>query len=94
MLSDHALTGHARSRSQQRSVPPFVAGLLLDYGATMRHEGADVVYVDKSARRRLRAVLGDRGFAIVEPWLNVFAVVAENGSLITVGRRKGRLKRP
>jgi hypothetical protein len=60
----------------------------------MRHDGADVIYIDKAARKRLRAALGSRGLAVVEPWLDVCVVVAEDGQLVTVFHRKQRLKHP
>jgi hypothetical protein len=88
------MIAHAKARSQQRAIPHFIAMLLLDYGASMRHHGADVVYIDKPARKRLRLELGERGLALVEPWFGIAAVVADDGQLLTVFHRKQRLKRP
>jgi hypothetical protein len=89
------LLPHAKRRCQQRAVPTLIASLLLDYGTTMRHEGADVVYVDKAARKRIQeAIGGSRNIGMVERWLNSYAVVDNDGRIITVARRRQRLKRP
>jgi hypothetical protein len=89
------LRPHAEQRCQQRAVPTLVAALLLDYGTCIRHAGADVLYVDKPARRRIQeAVGGGRNLALVERWLNSYAVVGDDGRIITVARRTVRLKRP
>lgn len=88
-------TRHASVRLQQRAVPALVMSLLLDYGSTMRHDGAEVVYFDKQARRRLRhAVGGDRSLAVVERWLNTYIVTGDGGQVVTVARRTRRLRRP
>jgi hypothetical protein len=95
MVGDRRMTRHATVRSQQRAVPPLVMSLLLEFGSIMRHEGAEVVYVDKRARRRLRdAVGGDRSLAVVERWLNTYVVTGEDGCVMTVARRTKRLQRP
>ena len=88
-----ALTSHAQTRSQQRAIPPFIAMLLCDYGACMRYNGADVFYIDKAARRRLKTVLGGRVIALIERWFNAYAVVADDGRLVTVSHRRQRFKR-
>ncbi len=89
------LRPHAEQRCQQRAVPTLVATLLLDYGACMRHKGVDVFYIDKRARQRIQeAIGGGRNLAVVERWLNTYAVIGEDGRAITVARRRQRLKRP
>lgn len=86
---------HAETRAQQRAVPSLIASLLLDYGSSMRHQGAEVYFIDKAARRRIRDALGGgRNLDVVERWLNVYAVVGEDGRMITIARRTTRLRRP
>ncbi len=41
------VTEHARKRSQQRAIPTFVMGLVLDYGRIAYRHGAEVAYLDK-----------------------------------------------
>lgn len=89
------MTKHAQQRHQQRAIPSLVTALLIDYGAWVRHHGADVHYLDKAARKRLReAVGGDRNVGVIRQWMNSYVVVGDDGAVITVGRRKKRLKRP
>ena len=89
------MTRHASERRQQRSVPSLVTSLILEYGTTMRHAGADVVYLDKEARKRLRgAVGGERNLRIIEPWLNTYLVAGDDGEIITLARRQQRFRRP
>jgi hypothetical protein len=93
---DHVaqLTVHSRSRSQQRAIPRLAVELLLDYGCRVRSRGADLVFFDKPALKRLRRALGgNRGLQMVERWLNSYAVVADDGLLITVGHRNCRVWR-
>ncbi len=88
-------SSHCRVRMQQRAIPSVIAQLLLDHGSRMRHAGADVVFADKHARRRIRrAVGGARNMRTVEPWLDTYFVVADDGSLVTAARRTDRLRRP
>jgi hypothetical protein len=92
---DLSISRHAQQRLQQRAVPEFMVSVLLEYGASMRHAGAEVIFMDKLARRRLRHDVGDaRALAKVERWLNTYLVRGDNGALITVARRTRRLKRP
>jgi len=88
------LSTHARTRMQQRGVGPGVLDLLLDYGATTHdHRGAEVLFFDKAARRRLLRAAGRATYQAVEGKLDAYAVVAGDGAVITVGRRGRRLWR-
>ena len=87
------MTRHATQRSQQRSIPPLAVELFERYGAICRHDGADVLFMDKQARKRIaRDFGGARALRYVEPLLNKYAVV-ENGRVITLAHRSKRLKR-
>jgi hypothetical protein len=91
----HALTRHSQERLQQRAIPPLMVDFLHAFGASLRCGGAEYLFFDKTGRRRLQAHLGGaRGLRAVEPWLNVYAVVGDNGRIVTVAHRHGRLKRP
>lgn len=83
---------HAATRMQQRAIPPFMIELLERFGTEERCGGADRIFFDKAARKRLERHLGGRrSIRHVEPWLDVYLVVGDNGKLVTVGHR---LKRP
>jgi hypothetical protein len=89
------MTRHAERRIQQRAIPGLVTQLLLDFGSRMRRHGADVVFIDKLARRELcRAVGGDRNMRTIEPWLGTYFVVADDGTLVTAAHRTRRLQKP
>jgi hypothetical protein len=47
-------TKHFETRIQQRSVPETVINLVIKYGVTKRHKGADVTFLDKKGRDQLR----------------------------------------
>jgi hypothetical protein len=85
------LTTHARTRMQQRGIPEAALDVLLEYGREAHdHRGAVIVLFDKRSKQRLRRRIGD-GFRKVERWLNAYAVLSEDGAVITVGHRDGRL---
>lgn len=88
------VSSHAQARMQQRGVTPRLLDLLDAYGATQYdHRGAQVRYFNKAARRRLQRIEGADVYRAVEAKLNVYAVVARDGCLVTVGRRDHRINR-
>lgn len=87
------LTRHATHRMQQRAVPEMIVEILERYGSAMHHEGAEVLFIDKSARKRIAAAFGgQRSARMLEPWFNTYACISD-GHVVTVRRRKTRLKR-
>jgi hypothetical protein len=93
-MDDLALTVHSRARLQQRAIPPLVVDLLLQFGSPSHSNGAERLMFDKSAVKRLRRHLGgERGLKVIERWLNVYAVVGDNGRLITAAHKSGRFRR-
>jgi len=83
-----SLSRHASVRLQQRAIPPYVLELLERFGSEARCGGASRLFFDKPARRRLaRHMGGPRGLRHVEHWLNVYAVIGDNGQVVTVGHR-------
>jgi hypothetical protein len=88
------LSHHAGRRLQQRALPPFVVDLLMGFGAAERCGGAERFFFDKAARKRLRDHFGGkRGLRLVEPFLDTYAVVADDGTVVTVAHRTGRVHR-
>jgi hypothetical protein len=89
------VSGHARDRLQQRAVPPFVLELLQRFGSSMRCGGAERIFFDKAARRRVKDYLGgSRGLRAVESWLGVYMVLGDNGRVVTVAHQERRFRRP
>lgn len=90
-----SLTRHAEARLRQRAIPPFVVDLLECCGSTIRCGGADRLFFDKAAKKRLERHLGGaRSLRVVEKWLGVYAVISDNGSVVTAGHRSKRINRP
>ena len=84
-------TTHAATRLQQRGIPAFVIELLETCGSEQRSGGADKLIFDKAARKRLKHYLGGaRGIRMIEPWLKVYAVVGDNGCIITAAHTAKR----
>jgi hypothetical protein len=82
------LTQHAAVRLQQRAIPPYVIEFLERFGTEARCGGADRLFFDKAARKRLeRHMGGPRALRHVEPWLNLYVVIGDNGRVITAGHR-------
>lgn len=87
-------TRHSEVQRQRRATPTIFESLVLDRGTHVRSHGADIVFLDKAAKKRIRhEVGGDRGMRIFERWMNSYLVVADNGQIITAARRTRRVKR-
>jgi hypothetical protein len=85
------LTHHAQCRIQQRGIPAVVIDYLSDFGSIIRCNGADRMIFDKAAQKRLRHHLGgERGLRMIEAWFGVYAIVADEGGIITVAHQKKR----
>ena len=88
------LTDHARTRSQQRAIPEVVLESLLSMGKTAHdHRGSCIVYFDHRAKSRLRHLLGESDYRRYENKLDAYAVVGNDGSVVTVGHRTRRIPR-
>lgn len=87
-------TAHASERHQGRATLPLFESLVLDYGTRIRSRGADVVFLDKAAKKRIReAVGGERGMRLFDRYLSQYLVVNDEGRIITTGYRTKRLNR-
>ena len=88
------LTQHAKARMQQRGITLTTLNSLLDYGAQSHdHRGATIVFFDKKARTRLLRDSGRAAYRIMEKQINAYAVVGNDGSVVTVGHRNKRIPR-
>jgi hypothetical protein len=83
---------HARSRCQQRGIPPAVVDLIVDFGAEVRSHGASKYYLDRKARTDLRRAVEPQALRQVERKLNCYVVVADDGVLITAAPRTTRIR--
>ncbi len=94
MIMDLSVTRHCLERFQSRSIPPFVASLVQEYGRSVRRGEADVIFLDKASRRRLRQELGCRIYNSIEQFLDAYVVCSDDGRLITAAWRTKRIRRP
>ncbi|MDR1853377.1 MAG: hypothetical protein LBR05_00525 [Azoarcus sp.] len=84
---------HATVRLQQRGISPLVVDLLRDFGKSVpAGDGASKLFFDKAARKKLKAYAGSIA-RFLEEHLNVYAVVAADDRLITVGHLYERVRR-
>jgi hypothetical protein len=78
---------------QQRNIPPMVLDLLVEFGASEPSgDGTTKLFFNKPARRKLKAYAGPL-VDVLEPHLDVYAVVASDMKVITVGHRIERIRR-
>lgn len=93
MTKNLRLSGHASTRLQQRGIPAFVIELLEACGSEHRCGGADSLFFDKAARKRLKHYLGgERSLRLIEPWLNVYAIVGDDGCVVTTAHKLKRYR--
>jgi hypothetical protein len=85
---------HARVRCQQRGIPPLVVDLLLEFGSREQAgAGTSKVFLDKSARRRVKAYAGALA-GVIEEHLDVYLVVNDaDDVLVTATHRLERIRR-
>lgn len=93
MILSGTITRHAAVRMQQRAISQEAIDLLLDFGTSTRSRGADSIYFDQAARRRAANALDRATLRRSERYLNLFAVVSDDGSIITAAWRTRRLRR-
>lgn len=89
-----AVTQHAQVRMQQRGVRSEALDLLLRYGrAAHDHHGGVVVYMDGRARRRAIRECGREVGSTLDRVRRLYAVLGQNGDVVTVGHRYRRIGR-
>ncbi len=89
-----SLTRHALIRMQQRGIRAEVVEDLLDFGRTTHdHRGAQIVFFDRAARRRLARERGDEVLRRLGKRLRAYLVVDTDGDVLTVGHRTRRIRR-
>lgn len=88
------LTQHAVSRMQQRGIKAHTIEMLFRCGAKeYDHRGGTILYFDKQARQRLRHQYGAEQIKQTKGQLDTYAVIAKDGSIVTVGHRTKRINR-
>ena len=86
------LSGHARARMQQRGIDRDAIDSILDFGREHHdHHGSVIVMLDRAATRRLARSGGVEG-ARLDGLRGLYAVVGNDGSVVTVGHRIRRVR--
>jgi hypothetical protein len=79
---------------QQRGVPPLIVEWLLQYGAVVYdHHGARIRFFDKKSKKRIRQEKGDIALRRFHELFDSYAVVAEDGTVVTVGHAYERIRK-
>ena len=86
------LSNQAAIRSQQRGIPVAAIETLLEYGKLRSAKGALSYAMDKRSRRKALAELGKAEYRAIEKWLNCYAIVSLDGTLLTVAHRTRRFR--
>ena len=86
-------TKHAALRMQQRGLARLQLDLLLDFGSReAAGDGAVKVFMDRAARKRLRAYAEPLSAKCLEH-LDVYAIVSPEGHVVTAAHRTERVRR-
>lgn len=87
-------TKHASVRMQQRGIPPLIVEWLRTFGVSRHdHRGAEILYFDKHSRKALAKVVGEEIVSRLAGLLDTYAVIADDGMVITAGHRYRRIAR-
>ena len=84
-------TQPARTRCQQRGLPPLVLHWLDDFGREVHVPGATIRHFDKRARRRLERTVGREPVRRLHEYLDAYAVYGPDGQIITTDHRYQRI---
>lgn len=90
------LSKHAKTRAQQRGIPPFIGTLLDAYGHEQYdgHGGITLSFDKKGVRQMERDMGREPVRKIVPEWRNAYKVVSSSdGRTITTGFRNTHLRR-
>lgn len=84
-------TSHAEARAQQRGIPPFIVDVVVDNGHCKRRHGADVYFLDKQGRKKVKKILGTQIYRRLKDFLDAYVVISDDGQVITCGHHLKRL---
>lgn len=89
------MTAHARARMQQRGIRSDALEALLAFGSErhLRGKGRELVFFDKKAKRRLAKAEPDAARE-AERFIRTYAILGSDGTVVTVGHRFRRVRKP
>jgi len=82
-------TEHAKTRAQQRGIPPLITNWLMDYGEEQFDgHGGVIHYFSRNSVRRIERDLGTVPVRRMSEYLRCYMVVSStDGDVITLGKR-------
>lgn len=86
------MTKHAEKRIEQRCIPGVVIDLILDYGKSEYHRGAEKLWLDKKGLRQAKRYLGKPHQNYGQLLKDIYLVV-DGETVITAARRDRHHKR-
>lgn len=89
-MTNAAITNHGNCRMKSRSISIAVVDLIREYGHTIRRRNADVYLLNRDERNWLMSDLDCDERKKVERKLRAYAVISNDGALITCGYRRKR----
>lgn len=86
---------HARSRAQQRGIPPLIEEWLDEFGeAQYDGRGGVVRYFSRRSIRNMERAFGGAPVRRMSEYLDAYKVESSrDGTTITLGYRRGRMRR-
>lgn len=91
-LPPHPLTRHAAHRLKNRGITPQQLQLVTDFGRPHRSDGATRYALDRKARQLIEQTLPPEELRSLKS-LDIVAVIADDGAVITAAHRTQRLRR-
>ncbi len=91
MKTPYVFSDHAVKRRQQRGIRQDAVKVLLDYGSMVDHGGNKKYHMDKAARRRAMIAMGADAYRRIADRLNIYVVVASDGTIVTQANRWKKL---
>jgi hypothetical protein len=88
------VTQHAHTRMQQRGIKQDTLEFLFEYGA--EYYGGNnmrVLYFNKESRAKLLSNLSKSQKSKIDSQLNAYAIITDEGQIITVGHRTKKITR-
>jgi len=81
------MTKHAKTRSQQRAIPPLIIEWLCKYGCRLKGmNGTTVCFFDRESRRCLASEVGHVVVRRLSDMMDTYLVLSGN-SIVTIGHR-------
>lgn len=85
-------TRHAAQRMTERSIPPAMIDLLMEFGEPEHHKGCVVYRISRKGEKRMSHYYGRVADALIKE-VRSYYVVADGDTVVTASRSTRHLKR-